>query len=152
MSDPFVLESGMHVSGAHRPQGRVLVVDDEALITKVLQLLLADEFQVVCVFDGHEALATIERAATLEEPFDAIVCDLTMPILSGMDLHERLCVSCPDAAKRMIFMTGGAVTARARAFVATIPNAVIEKPLDMDELRALLRHSMGTIDPHRETG
>ena len=152
MSDPFVLESGLHVSGVRRAPGRVLIVDDEPLITKVLQQLLADEFHVVCVLDGHDALETIERAAALDEPFEAIVCDLTMPILNGMDLHERLCVSCPHAAKRMIFMTGGAVTPRARAFVATVPNAVIDKPLDMDELRALLRRSVGTVDPHRETG
>jgi CheY-like chemotaxis protein len=149
IDDARTLDSGVH---KRRPVGsppRVLIVDDEPLIADVLARLLADEFHVECATDGETALDILERVATEGKSFDAIVCDLTMPNVSGMDLYDRLAISLPDAAARMIFMTGGAVTARARAFVASTTNVVIDKPIDMVELRAALERCVRGGDDER---
>jgi len=74
------------------------------------------------------------------ERFDVILCDLMMPELTGMDLHAELEKLAPDQAARMVFVSGGAFTPRARDFLDRVPNARVEKPIDFQNLRVLLRN------------
>jgi CheY-like chemotaxis protein len=70
-----------------------------------------------------------------------VVCDLMMPGVSGMECYEALRASRPELAASMIFLTGGAFTPKAVAFLDRVPNARIEKPFDADALRAeVARH------------
>jgi CheY-like chemotaxis protein/two-component sensor histidine kinase len=111
---------------------RVLIVDDEERLARSLALSL-DAHEVSIATSGREALASIQARI-----FDCIVCDLMMPDLSGMDLHAELARAGRGEERRMIFMTGGAFTARAREFVAEIPNEVIEKPFPTARLETLI--------------
>ena len=45
-------------------------------------------------------------------------------------------------ARRMVFMTGGAFTPRARTYLEQVPNQRLEKPFNFDELLALIRELM----------
>jgi len=87
---------------------------------------------------GLPAKGALERV-TAGERFDVIFCDLMMPEMTGMDLHEEIQRVAPNQVERMVFMTGGAVTTRARDFVATVPNPVIDKPFDTKMLREMIR-------------
>jgi hypothetical protein len=58
--------------------------------------------------------------------------------VTGMDIHEHLCRIAPDQARRMIFLTGGAFTERARAFLDGVPNARLGKPFEVANLLALI--------------
>ena len=71
------------------------------------------------------------------EKFDLILCDLMMPDMTGMDLHRELARLVPEQASRMIFLTGGAFTAKARRFLSETPKEHIEKPFDPANLRAI---------------
>ncbi len=51
---------------------------------------------------------------------------------------------CPEAAERVIFMTGGAFTSLARAFLDQIPNLRIDKPFDPQQLRNLVNERLRT--------
>ena len=62
-----------------------------------------------------------------------------MPDVSGMDVYERIARSRPDIARRFVFVTGGAFTERARAFVDEVGAAGVEKPFDLARLPHLLR-------------
>jgi hypothetical protein len=62
-----------------------------------------------------------------------------MPELPGADLHAALARLDPALARSVVFMTGGAFSAREREFLARIPNACLEKPLELPRLRALVR-------------
>ena len=68
-----------------------------------------------------------------------LVCDLMMPGIDAPALHDELCKIAPTQAERMVFMTGGAFTARARDFLQRVPNARVDKPFDVRRLRALVR-------------
>jgi hypothetical protein len=46
-------------------------------------------------------------------------------------------------AERMVFLTGGAYTTRAVAFLAKVPNLRLEKPFTASDLRGLLRERIG---------
>ena len=72
------------------------------------------------------------------EQYDVILCDLMMPQMTGMDLHGELLRLAPEQASRMVFLTGGAFTPDARAFLDGVPNQRIEKPFDTQHLRAIV--------------
>jgi putative nucleotidyltransferase with HDIG domain len=66
----------------HFPAARVLIVDDEPAACKLLALLLSEaDFDCKTVLNGADALRLLER-----DHCDAIVCDLNMPGMTGMEL------------------------------------------------------------------
>jgi PAS domain S-box-containing protein len=114
---------------AHRAPERaleLLVVDDEVNLAHSLARLLEDH-QVTIATGGAEGLALCR-----ERRFDCVLCDLMMPGVSGMDLYEELARRGDRSERRVIFMTGGACSARAAAFLARTPNGVLEKPFSLD--------------------
>jgi len=117
-----------------RRRGRILVIDDEPMIARLVQRTLSAEHDVVATVRAAEAL---ERLAAGER-FDVILCDLMMPQMTGMELHAELCRVDQAQASRMIFLTGGAFTPAARAFLDEVPNQRVEKPFDSKHLRALV--------------
>ena len=70
------------------------------------------------------------------ERFDVILCDLMMPQTTGMEIYAEITHIDPAQAARLIFITGGAFTARARKFLDSVPNKCLEKPLNEQTLRA----------------
>jgi CheY-like chemotaxis protein len=122
--------------GAAGGRARILVVDDEPLVGAVIQRLLSPPHEVIAVTQAREALSLIGAGAR----FDVILCDLVMPEMTGMDLYGQLLASHPDQAKRTVFMTAGAFTQGARAFVEKERGfRVVTKPLDLHELNAIIR-------------
>ena len=119
-------------------RGRILVVDDESMFAKAVQRTLSPEHEVVVTGRAEEALRQIADG----ERFDVILCDLMMPQMTGMDLHAELSRVSREQAGRMIFLTGGAFTTWARAFLDRTPNQSIEKPFDALHLRALVNERM----------
>jgi PAS domain S-box-containing protein len=117
-----------------RGRARVLVVDDEPLVTASINRALGDEHDVTALADPHEALALVGSGRR----FDLILCDLMMPTGTGMDLFDGLKRVAPDQAELIVFMTGGAFTARMRAFLDGVANPRLEKPFSMQTLRALI--------------
>jgi two-component system cell cycle sensor histidine kinase/response regulator CckA len=120
---------------AHPPRGRVLVVDDEPMMVRAIARLLEGEHEVFSTTDPAFAVAEVARGAR----FDAILCDLMMPTMSGMDVFEAIRRIAPDQAKSVIFVTGGAFTPALQMFLSSVENARIEKPIDRTTLRAAIR-------------
>ena len=112
-------------------RGRVLVVDDEPIVARVLGRLLEPDHEVVALTSAREALARIADG----DRFDAILCDLMMPELSGMELHEALGRLAPDQAARMVFVSGGAFSPSAASFLDRVPNQRLVKPFDNTKVR-----------------
>jgi CheY-like chemotaxis protein len=114
---------------------RVLVIDDEPLVRAAIAEALAAENEVVHVGAAKEGLALMLAA---REPFDVVLCDLMMPVMTGMDLYVEVVRAAPSQAGRIVFMTGGVFTARAKAFLESVSNACLEKPLQIGKLRSVL--------------
>jgi signal transduction histidine kinase/CheY-like chemotaxis protein len=118
------------------PGGRLLIVDDEPMILGALRRAFSSDYHVTCVGDGRRALERIKAG----ERYDVILCDLMMPEITGMDLYAEMSRLAPDQLERLVFVTGGAFTPRAREFLERIPNARVEKPIDFQNLKLLLRN------------
>ncbi|HVY40695.1 MAG TPA: response regulator [Polyangia bacterium] len=116
----------------------VLVIEDEPALGRVLGRLLAPN-KVTAILRAREALARIRAG----EEFNLVLCDLMMPEMTGMEFHSELARTDRAAADRIVFMTGGAVTADARAFLEAVPNVQLDKPLDIPRLRRLVEDAAG---------
>jgi PAS domain S-box-containing protein len=115
-------------------RARILVVDDEPAIAHTLRELLAPQHEVVSATSGREALATLAG-----EDFDVVFCDLMMPGMSGTELYHRIKAERPGMEARIVFMTGGAFTAGAADFLASVPNRRLEKPFSLGLIEQIVR-------------
>lgn len=112
---------------------RVLAVDDEPHILEMIAAILP-ECRITTARSGGEALEHCRSS-----DYDCIVCDLMMPGLGGVELHEEIDRTRSPLAERMVFITGGAFTDRTRRFVQRTRQPVLEKPFTSDQLLAAIR-------------
>ncbi len=119
---------------------RILIVDDDPGIGEIVRETLALEHDVIATTSGGEALGLLAEAG----PFDVILCDLMMPEMTGMQLHAEVARRAPDQAARMVFMTGGAFTPRAQAFLTGTANLRLDKPFTPTELRDIVAQVAST--------
>ncbi len=117
-------------------RGRVLVVDDDPLVSSALRRTLSREHDVEVVVSSKRAL---EMLTAPEAAYDVILCDLMMPEMTGMELHAQLNAVAPERAKRMVFVTGGAYTPAAVSFLERVTNPRLEKPFEPEKLRERVR-------------
>jgi two-component system NtrC family sensor kinase len=128
-----------------RPQpvgrrGRVLVIDDEPLMLRIMAHALR-EHDVVTVQTGEKALELFA-----DNPFDIVFCDVMMPGMNGSAFYEALAAAHPGAEQRIIFITGGARGAEAQRFVDRVSNECLEKPIPTDVLRARVNEMLAQQD------
>jgi CheY-like chemotaxis protein len=121
-------------AGAPARRGKILVIDDEPMVARSLGRVLEQDHDVTIVLNAGDA----HRRVVAGERFDVILCDLMMPQMTGMDLHAELLRTVPEQAAQMVFLTGGAFTPGARAFLEGVPNQRLHKPFDMQNLRAIV--------------
>ncbi len=109
-------------------KGRVLIVDDEANARTALAELLREEgYQVETAADGFKALPKLADFSP-----DAIVTDLAMPGLDGLELLRRALAEDPDRA--VIVTTGfGAIDTAVEAMRAGAAD-YLTKPIHIDGL------------------
>ena len=116
------------------------MVDDEPIVCFSLERLLSTEGEVVALTSARQALAVIRTG----ERFDVILCDLMMPEMDGPVLFEEIRRIAPAQAERMVFVTGGAFTVRAREFLESVENPRLGKPFDVEALVELVRSMVGS--------
>jgi two-component system cell cycle sensor histidine kinase/response regulator CckA len=130
---------------AGKRPARVLVIDDEVRYGATLKLLLAPH-EVVSLADPREALSRIGAA----EHFDVIFCDLMIPAMNGMDFYSELLRLDPASTRRLVFLTGGAFTHRAREFLGSVQNLCLEKPATERTLRETIDQIVASEAPHEQ--
>lgn len=124
---------------------KILVVDDDADIRKLLRLSLAMAgFQVSLAEDGDQALRRIA-----EDPPDLVLCDILMPNLDG---YETLAAirSSPDHRDLpvLIISAKGEVSAVRRALEAGA-NGYFVKPFELSDLLAEIQRQLKARGPSR---
>jgi two-component system capsular synthesis sensor histidine kinase RcsC len=114
---------------------RILVIDDDRHVRMLLSdLLAAWGYEADVAEDGVAGLALFGRGA-----YDAVVTDLAMPRLSGIDVAAGVRLLDPSVAVIMFTATMGDVESDGRR----LGFSVLRKPLDIEGLRRALRHSLG---------
>jgi PAS domain S-box-containing protein len=144
---PLAAEEAPSIQLAEPPRAeptrraRVLVIDDEPLIATVVKRTLVDEHDVVTCASGEAAIQLFDAG----ERFDVILCDLMMPCMTGMDVHAELIRRWPSEEARLVFLTGGAFTPRARDFLERTSCPHLEKPFDAQTLKRLIAERVALV-------
>ncbi len=123
------------ISGVRARPASILIVDDDVHITQALGELLSDEFAVRTTSSPLEALQWLVSGVW----YDVILSDVMMPGMTGVELHAQIDAVRPELSARMVFMTGGVADQRTRDRLDALPNLVLEKPVDVGDLRELIR-------------
>jgi PAS domain S-box-containing protein len=114
----------------------VLVVDDEAAILRILERRFErHRMRAITANSGRAALEILDRSAP---EIHAIVCDLGMPEMDGLQLHETVARRWPALARRLFFLSGAPRWERGRT-----PRPCFDKPLGVEDLiRTLLKDEL----------
>ena len=109
--------------------GRVMVVDDEEDIRKVISIYLKKVgYDVVTAENGEDALSKYQKGH-----FDLILSDLTMPTMDGLELLDKISEMDKDAIFLMI--TGHPSIETAVHAIKKGAYDYIEKPLQLEEMK-----------------
>jgi len=116
-----------------------LIVEDEpALASAVVEGLADAGYLVVHASDGEEALARVS-----ERTFDVIVCDLKMPRVDGPTFYRAIAASSPPLARRVIFVTGDVAGTEAERFLDETGCRWLPKPFRLSDLLRTIREVIG---------
>jgi CheY-like chemotaxis protein/HPt (histidine-containing phosphotransfer) domain-containing protein len=121
------------------PPLKILVVDDDALNQRMMQVLLTrDHHQVFIASNGMEALAMVKSQA-----FDIILMDLQMPVMDGIDASRKIREwENGGGHTYIVALTASYLPEMGQElFEAGIDN-YLSKPFEMDHLRQMLRHGL----------
>ena len=127
-----------------RPQRRrkleksILIVEDEPVICDVLVRILSGEnYQVDIASSGKEALRKLKKRV-----HDLFIVDLKMPEMSGRQLYKIMKDKNPNAAERVIFITGDTVTPETQNFLTSTGRPYLRKPFDYKELTKMVEETL----------
>ena len=119
------------------PDARVLVIDDEEPVARVLGDLLQELGLHVEIANS----ASAARAMLARAPFDLITVDVIMPGENGVEVWNRLRTEDPSAAARVVFVTGN-VDPSIQAAVDSTGRPVLAKPYTFKALHTLVASTL----------
>jgi len=118
------------------PKERVLVVDDEEPVLDLIEAVLCDEYDV-------DRATTAEQALNLcrQRQYPAIIIDIALPgELNGFQLVDQLHKLAPQT--KLIMITGLALSEDAKRKALEVSDALLTKPFDVEEVKALLKKDL----------
>lgn len=126
------------------PRGRIVLLEDERALRRLLTLILEGEgYQVYATDDGKEALQYV-----YQHDCDLIIQDLKMPKMDGLDFLRQLREWNPEVA--VIVMTAYGTWETAVEAMRLGAHDHLDKPFDTDDLRALAARTIESRRLHRE--
>jgi PAS domain S-box-containing protein len=113
-------------------KAKILVVDDEIVIRQFVSQILTEE--------GHEVEAVDSAEGALEEvnnkEYQAIMLDIKMPGMSGIELYRHFQKISPPLADKVVFITGDVMGTSTMTFLSKTKAPYIIKPFDATQLKA----------------
>jgi len=121
-----------------KPARRILVVDDEDVIRSAMRRSLERRgWTVDEAADGREALLRLDVGGRVVS-YDAVVTDLRMPGMSGIELCRELGARYPEILERTIVITGDTASPTVVEFLGQTDRPFLQKPFDMRALVELI--------------
>ena len=128
---PKVIDRGPAVAGT------ILLVEDEAVVRDMTTKLLSRAgYHVIALADGAEALSRIDQ---LPESVDVLVTDVIMPIMSGIELAERIMDRHPGVG--VVLLSGYTAETLNLDRIVARGATFVSKPVSSDQLLAAVRQA-----------
>ncbi|HYH96385.1 hybrid sensor histidine kinase/response regulator [Hyalangium sp.] len=131
--------TGREKGSAQMLRRKVLLIDDEPAVGTAVRRLLRDMHEVEALQDAREALKRIASGTR----YDAIVCDVMMPEMNGVQFFQELERSAPELARRTGLMSGGVFSPQAMEFIESRAVELLHKPFERESLRQFVERLCG---------
>ncbi len=130
-------------TGDRRPSGALragaptllLVDDDMAVLSGFRRHLQAEDISIEFALSGGQAL----RRMLSDTAPDAVVCDMLLPDISGVEVFQRAVAADPSYRLRFAVATAGYTVPEVSAFLASFTGPVLKKPVDPAQLSQAVR-------------
>jgi two-component system nitrogen regulation response regulator NtrX len=119
----------------------VLIVDDDLVLGKFYQYALEDDFDVIVVSSGEEAISTLKNQGKV----DLMVLDILLPGMSGMEVLKEMKTAIPSRPPVMVVTAHGDEGIAAQTSLLGAIDYV-EKPFDAGKLLNKIRGHFEKID------
>lgn len=124
--------TGSAITGEGTTKRRALVIDDESTIRAALRRFFTRRGWAVD--DAEDGVAGLAMLRASGDVYTAVISDLRMPGLSGIELHDHLVTERPELLDRLILSTGDVASHDAAEFVARTRCLVLQKPFELSAL------------------
>jgi len=84
----------------------LLLVDDDPAVLKALVRRLATTYTCTTARNGVDAMHKMLRPHDVEFPFDLVISDVDMPLMTGLDLYRWMSERYPGQTHKLVFYTG----------------------------------------------
>ncbi len=122
----------------------ILVAEDNTVNQKVVQQLLAHlGYRADVVANGIEVLDALER-----QNYEVVLMDVQMPEMDGLEATRRLRARFAEGGPRVIAMTANAMPGDREKCLSAGMDAYVSKPVELDDIRAVLIAVAGTGKPN----
>ena len=120
----------------HKHKKKILIVDDEVSVLKLLQFILKDEYEPIIRQSGIEALSTLNNGNIP----DLIISDVEMPFFSGIDFIKSLKTSGYFRNIPVIVLSGSDTPENIQAKIPYILNGILLKPFNPTYLKEVIKN------------
>ncbi len=117
---------------------RILIIEDEAAIRRVLTKILSEESDSYIVEDAEDGISGLEKIKTTD--YDLVLCDIKMPKMDGVELLEAVKKIKPEIPMVMISGHGDMETAIQTMRLGAFD--YISKPPDLNRLLNTVRNAL----------
>ncbi|MCP4449195.1 MAG: response regulator [Myxococcales bacterium] len=107
---------------------RVLIIDDD----ESMRLTTAAALEHCETYLAESAARAVKLMTEIR--FDAVICDMVMPAMTGAELYDSLPVD-SVLRHRFLFMTGGGLPVAIQSFLALTAVPILKKPFRVSQLR-----------------
>ena len=115
---------------------KLLIIDDEKSLLKLLQMSLADaQTEVLVAETGSSGLELAAR-----DTFDSIICDIGLPDLDGLEVLRRLKAQRPETP--VIMITAHGTVASALSAMKSGAYDYVPKPFEPEELKLVVQRAL----------
>ena len=129
------LERGSTQIRSSEDKKRILIVDDDRTILKMIKAALEDQYDVTAMLNG----SLVEKFLSTNE-VDLIILDYEMPFMTGADIFRRLKDDPKNSKIPVCFLTGVSEREKVQEIMALKPRGYLLKPLNIDMLIATINN------------
>src|SRR6185436_18356769 len=118
---------------------RILMVEDNP-VNMMIAVAMLEQWgaEVSQASDGSQAVEAVMAAASMGKPFDAVLMDVQMPVMSGHEATRQLRQRYDAADLPIIALTAAALVQERDEALAAGMNEFLTKPIDAQRLRQVL--------------
>ncbi len=125
---------------------KILIVDDNADIRDVIRLNLASEgYEILEAENGYEGLEVLKSFRP-----DIVILDVMMPKMNGLEVCKNIRDNLSIEATYIIMLSGKRGTGDRVSALDTGADSYLTKPFESEELKALIRVGLRTVEDRRQ--